>query len=396
MRFLRILLLVVLASAIAGVVASSAGALGFEDEPCPLTDPVDHQLKVCHPDAELGKPYSLQIVGKGGCTPTFVRYDVIAGTLPPGLTVEPSTALVSGTPTQAGVFKFYLQVSDLPQSWCTDNKQSQWQFQIKVLQGLQIVQRQSTLTPGQVGQAYNMQFTASGATPTSWSVSSGSLPAGLTLNSSNGLLSGTPTATGDFTFKISASDGTQSDAQTYAMSVVEPLKITAPAAAPAEVNQPFNLALTASGGKQAYAWSLANGSTLPAGLTLDTATGTISGTPTTAGASAATVTLTDSLGLTSTVNLNFAVVQQVTVVKSPLRTAKVGRKYRARLLSQGGVPPKRWAVIRGRLPKGIRLNAATGALTGTPTAAGKKRFTIRVTDKLGALSQATYVLKVNK
>ena len=147
MRFLRILLLVVLLSAIAGVVASRAGALGYEDEPCPLTDPTDHQLKVCHPDAEVGKPYSLQIKGKGGCTPDFVRYDVVAGTLPPGLKVEPSTALVSGTPTQAGVFTFWLQVSDLRQSWCVDDKQSQWQFKITVLQGLQILQRQSTLTP---------------------------------------------------------------------------------------------------------------------------------------------------------------------------------------------------------------------------------------------------------
>src|SRR5918911_1895931 len=147
MRVLRILLLVVLVSAIAGVVASKAGALGFEDEPCPLTDPVDHQLKVCHPAAEGGKFYDLKIKGKGGCTPDFVRYDVVGGTLPPGLKVEPSTGEVSGIPRQGGVFKFWLQISDLPQSWCSDSKQSQWQFQITVLGGLQIAQRQSTLTP---------------------------------------------------------------------------------------------------------------------------------------------------------------------------------------------------------------------------------------------------------
>jgi putative Ig domain-containing protein len=394
MRVLRILLLVVLVSAIAGVVASSAGALGYEDEPCPLNDPSDHQLKVCHPDAEVGKPYSLQIKGKGGCTPDFVRYDVVAGTLPPGLSVEPSTALVSGTPTAPGVYRFWLQVSDLPQSWCTDDKKSQWQFQITVLQGLQIVQRQSSLTPGQVGQTYNMQFTASGATPTGWSVSSGSLPAGLTLNSSSGLLAGTPTTTGDYSFQVSATDGTQSDTQSYSMSVVEPLKVTAPTAAAAEVNRPFNLTLTATGGKQAYKWSIPSDSPLPAGLTLDAAAGTISGSPTTAGVGVAKVTVTDALGLTSTVDVNLAVAQQLAIAKAPLRTAKVGRKYRARLFATGGVPLKRWAVIAGKLPKGIRLNAATGTLTGTPTVAGRKRFTVRVTDKLGAVTHATYLLKV--
>jgi hypothetical protein len=393
MRVLRILLFVVLLSAIAGVVAEKAGALGYEDEPCPLNDPSDHQLKVCHPDAEVGKSYSLQIKGKGGCTPDFVRYDVVAGTLPPGLKVEPSTALLSGTPTAPGVYKFWLQISDLPQSWCSDNKQSQWQFQLTVHQGLQITQRQSALTPAQVGQAYNLQFTASGAA-TSWTVSSGSLPAGLTLNSSNGLLSGSPTATGDFSFKVAASNGTDTDTQTYTMSVVEPLKITAPAAAPAEVNRPFNVTLTASGGKQGYTWALPTGSTLPDGLTLDAGKGTITGTPTTAGTSTVKVTVTDTLGLTSTIDLNVSIAQQLTLTKRPLRAAKVGAVYHARLLAQGGVVPKQWRILHGRLPAGIRLNAATGALSGTPRKAGTARITVRVRDQLGAVSTVTFVLKV--
>jgi hypothetical protein len=394
MRIVRILLLVALFSVVAGVAASQAGALGFEDEPCPLTDPVDHQLKVCHPDAQLGKPYDLKIEGKGGCTPDFVRYDVVAGTLPPGLKVEPSTGEVSGIPTQAGVFRFFLQVSDLPQSWCADSKQSQWQFQITVRSSLQIAQRQSTLTPGQIGQPYNLQFSAAGGTPTSWSVSSGSLPAGLTLNSSNGLLSGTPTAAGDYTFKISASDGTVSDTQSYAMSVVQPLKVTAPPAPAAEVGTPVNLALAATGGKQGYTWSLASGSSLPEGLTLDAKTGAITGTPTTAGTTATKVTVTDTLGLTSTVDLHLSVAQQLALVKRPLKTAKVGRTYRARIFASGGVAPMRWTIVRGSLPTGIHFNRTTGALSGTPTKAGKARITVRVRDKLGVVATLTFVLKV--
>ena len=284
MKLFRILLLVVLFSAVAGAAATSAGALGFEDEPCPLTDPVNHQLKVCHPDAEVGKAYSLQIKGKGGCTPDFTRYDVVGGTLPPGLTVDAGTALVHGTPTQAGVFMFWLQATDIPQSWCSDSKQSQWQFKITVDPGLQIVQRQSTLTPGETGVAYNLQFSASGTTGTpTWSVSSGTLPAGLSLNSASGLLSGTPTTTGDFSFKVTATDGSRSDTQSYAMSVVQPLKVTTTAAPAAEVGRPFDFTLGAEGGKQAYTWSLDAGSTLPDGLSLDAAKSAISGTPTAVG-----------------------------------------------------------------------------------------------------------------
>jgi hypothetical protein len=222
------------------------------------------------------------------------------------------------------------------------------------------------------------------------------LPAGLTLNSTGGLLTGTPTTTGNYNFQISATDGSRSDTQTYAMSVVDPLKVTSPAATPAEVNRPFNLTLAATGGKQPYTWSVASGSPLPAGLTLDPAKGTISGTPTAPGASSSKVTVTDSLGLTSTVDVNIAVANQLTAAKRPLRPAKVGRRYLARLFAQGGVPPKLWTIIAGSLPRGIHLNRATGVLSGRPTRAGTKRATIRVRDKLGALSQATYVLKVVK
>jgi hypothetical protein len=257
MRFSRFLLLLVVASAFAGVAVGDAKALGYEDEPCPLNDPVDHQLKVCHPDAEVGKSYSLDVKGKGGCTPDSVIYSVVAGALPPGLTVNQTTAFVSGIPTQPGIYQFWLQVSDIPQwqggvFWCQDDKQSQWQFQITVVQGLQILQRQSALAPAQVSTPYSLQLTASGGTPT-WSVSSGSLPAGLNLNSSSGLLSGTPTTAGDYTFKVTATAGTRTDTQTYSLTVVEPLRIAKPAAPAAEVGS------TALVSRRLAAWHRSSG-----------------------------------------------------------------------------------------------------------------------------------------
>src|SRR2546425_1283048 len=75
-----------------------------------------------------------------------------------------------------------------------------------------------------------------------WSIKSGSLPAGMGL-SSNGLISGTPTATGDFTFVVQVTDTNRTDTETYTLSVVERLKIAAPGSAAGEIGVPYALAL---------------------------------------------------------------------------------------------------------------------------------------------------------
>jgi hypothetical protein len=394
MRLSRFLLLLVLAGAFAGVVVGDAKALGFEDEPCPLTDPVDHQLKVCHPDAEVGKAYSLQIKGKGGCTPDFVRYDVINSELPPGLKLDAGTALVTGTPTKSGVYKFWIQITDLPQSWCGDNKQSQWQFQITVLPGLQIQQRQSTLAPAQLTKPYSLQLTAAGAGggQLTWSVASGSLPAGLSLNSSTGLLSGTPTQEGDAHFQIKVSQGERSDVQSYTLTVVQPLAITQPSPPAAEVGVPFTLQLAATGGRAPYTWSQQG---LPAGFTLDPAKGLITGTPETPSSTVVKMTITDALGLTQTLDVNIPVAAKLTVLKKTLVPAHVGRRYSALLTAVGGVAPRTWRIVGiGRLPAGLTLNSATGRVTGKPRKAGTYRFRAQATDGLRVTSSASIVLKV--
>src|SRR6266540_3882234 len=92
MRTIRILLLfvvtVALATVLGGVFASKASAIAFTDEPCP-PDPVGGVVKICKPDAEVGKAYSLQIKAREGCTPDSVKYGQI-GSLPPGLQMTPS------------------------------------------------------------------------------------------------------------------------------------------------------------------------------------------------------------------------------------------------------------------------------------------------------------------
>jgi hypothetical protein len=226
-------------------------------------------------------------------------------------------------------------------------------------------------------------------------VSSGALPAGLTLSSA-GLLSGTPTATGDFGFQITATGGGASDTQTYSLSVVEPLKINnAPAGSAGEVGLAYQLTPNASGGKQGYTWTLTG--TLPAGLTFDPASGSITGKPGAAGTYPLTLNVTDTIGLTQTANIRLVVAQHVLVTKQPLKTARVGKLYVQRLLFTGGIRPVTWNILGGRpgiLPTGLRFNKRTGVISGIPKKSGIYRLRVQVVDKLGAKSAAGIILKV--
>jgi hypothetical protein len=137
---------------------------------------------------------------------------------------------------------------------------------------------------------------------------------------------------------------------------------------------------------------------LATGLVIDPATGAITGTPTAPSNGPAKVTITDSIGLTQTFDVNVAVADRLAVVKGhPLPGLKVGKAYRARLSTTGGVVPRTWAILGGKpgtLPPGIKFNKRTGEFTGKPTKAGTWRLRMQVTDALGVKSSQPVILKV--
>lgn len=147
---------------------------------------------------------------------------------------------------------------------------------------------------GVVGTAYSQSLAATGgAGGFTWSVTAGSLPSGLTLASS-GTISGTPTATGTFNFTAQVKDSVGTTAsQVYTVSIASPLTITTTSIPDATVGVAYTFTLQASGGTAPYTWSISSG-TLPAGLTINSSTGVISGTPTTAGSSTITFKITDA------------------------------------------------------------------------------------------------------
>jgi hypothetical protein len=201
------------------------------------------------------------------------------------------------------------------------------------------------------------------------------------------LIFGTPTTIGTFTLNVVVKDAA---AQTFTVPltlvVTAGVIIQTSSLAPAAVGVAYSQTLMGSGGKTPYVWTVTSGS-LPGGLTLDPATGIISGTPTAGGVFPFTITLTDATPVQATAALTINVLG---ITTTSLPDGTVGTAYSQTLQAAGGVPPLTWAVSSGTLPTGLTLNASSGTISGTPTASGSSTFTVSASyTPAGAASPVT-------
>jgi hypothetical protein len=147
------------------------------------------------------------------------------------------------------------------------------------------------------------------------------------------------------------------------------------------VGTAYNQTLSATGGKAPLTWSISAGS-LPGGLTLDAAQGTITGSPTAAGAFNFTVKVADSdkESDTDTQALRITVAAPpLAVTTGSLPAGTLGVAYSQTLAASGGAGGNVWSVIAGSLPAGLTLSGS-GTISGAPTAAGTSNFTVAVKD----------------
>ncbi|MEN3943514.1 putative Ig domain-containing protein [Prosthecobacter sp. SYSU 5D2] len=256
----------------------------------------------------------------------------------------------------------------------------------------------ASLTNAPLAASYSQTVSATGGSgPYSYSLSSGALPAGLSLNTLTGVISGTRTSIDPASFTVRAMDAFGCVAtRSYTMAQICGVLAVSPQAPPnATINVNYSQTFTASGGSGPYAWAIASGS-LPSGMTLNTSTGVISGKSTSANSGASfTLRATDSIGCQVSVQMQLVVCPVITMTPTSFSNGTLGLAYNATVNASTGTPPHTYTVSSGSLPAGLSLDPASGAITGLPTTAATSSFIVRATDANGCTGTRAYSLKIN-
>lgn len=401
----RLLFVFVLACSAAVVFVPGAAAGNFDEQKmgCAGENPA-----TC-PTGTVGQPYSLEIylappqAGTRGEDFDCATFHVGSGTFPPGLSIS-DEGFITGTPTQAGNFEFYLVVKyDKPGCFkvASDDR-----FIIPINPGVPVLPKliigPESTTPATVGTGYQLQMTANLSDAKTWSIAGGTLPPGLSINASTGLISGSPTAAGDYTFTVQATLADQrSDTKTLGVAVRNPLVVSRNGSvsvqtqiAQGEVGARFSARLVVSGGEPPY--EVEQSGLLPDGVEFDDSDNSLSGIPEVPGTYRFTVNVTDAHARTATYAGTIVVAPRLAIKTRRLVKGRVGTRYRSKLASIGGVTPLEWRIKAGPLPRGIRFNRAAGTFVGRPVKAGTWVITVELRDALRVKAIANVVVTVRR
>ncbi|WP_421546572.1 putative Ig domain-containing protein [Pseudomonas sp. QD4] len=255
----------------------------------------------------------------------------------------------------------------------------------------------SILNAMTANSAYSITLSASsGTAPYTFAITGGSLPTGLTLNTSTGVISGTPTANGAYNFTVTATDANSATgSRSYSGTVGSGPPVTSTVSATVAANSSANpITLSISGGAAssvAVASAPSHGSATASGTS-------ITYTPTAgySGADSFTYTATNGSGTSSAANVLITVTAPtINVSPSTLGAMTINTAFSSSLSATGGTAPYTYALTAGSLPTGLSLNTTTGIISGTPTAAGSYNFTVTATDANGATGARAYSVAIS-
>jgi hypothetical protein len=320
------------------------------------------------PNGTAGTSYSQSITASpagGGYT-----FGVTSGTLPAGLTLA-SDGTLSGTPTTAGSSTFTVTATGFGS--CTGSRSYTLTIDCPT-----ITVNPATLSNGTAGTSYSANITASPASSYTFAVTSGTLPAGLTL-ASDGTLSGTPTTAGAFTFTVTATGfGTCTGSRSYTLTIDCPTITVNPATLPnGTAGTSYSQTVTASPAGGSYTFAVTSG-TVPPGLTLSSG-GVLSGTPTTNGTFNFRITATGFGSCTGFRDYTVTIdCPTITVNPASLPNGNAGVSYSQNITASPAGGSYTFAVTSGTLPPGLTLSSG-GTLSGTPTTNGTYNFTVTAT-----------------
>lgn len=353
------------------------------------------------PTGYVGSVYTSTTLQASGGTGAGYQWMVTGGTnLPSGLTLSPAGVL-GGTPANTGTTSVTFQVTDSVGNSATAS------LSVTIDAGVSVTA--PALATGYPGTAYTSSaFTASGGTGAgytwSWAPASGSsLPSGLSINSSTGVVAGTPTnagtssATSSVVVTATDSVGNKGSA-TVSITIEATLTVTTPANLPAgTAGVSYSQSLAASGGSgTGYTWTTDTaGTTSLAGVGLALATnGTVAGTTPTLGTATFTATVKDSEGHAGSASIAVDINNQLKINQTTLPAGDQGSAYSQTLTASGGSGSSyTFTATSSNLASfGLTL-ASSGTISGTPTAAGDATFTANVKDS--ANTTATQALTIH-
>lgn len=362
------------------------------------------------PAGMQGGDYSAQIFATGGTGQGYL-WDLFTGALPPGLSLSLTgtpAATFSGTPLAQGSYSFTLRVRD------SALNSTVLAYNMNILGSSTLQITTTTLPACAVGAPYRALIAATGGSGLgyTWSINFGGVPPGTVLAQTGApatILEGVPLSGNQSNFEVRVVDSLNNSA--LRSFVITPGgSLSTPSIPPLSmpggtVGTPYSASVSASGGAgTSRLWSLLGG-TLPPGVNLaagPSASGAISGTPTSAGGFSFTVRMVDELGMIAAQMFVINVGQgsgsvPPLYVNANFPNAQVGQSYSAPVTGSGGAGGYGWTVTAGALPPGISL-ASTGTpstlLSGVPTQDGRFEFSVTVTDAAAQTAVIDLVLYV--